>query len=122
MSRVIHFEIPADKPDRAAEFYSTVFGWQIQKWPGAQDYWLASTGPEGGPGINGGLLRRPHPGAATCNTIGVKSIAESLAKITKSGGKLVVPKMGIPGIGHLAYCSDTEGNIFGVMQADKSAS
>jgi len=122
MSRVIHFEIPTDNPDRAAEFYRSAFGWQIQKWPGPQDYWLASTGPEGEPGINGGLLRRPHPGAVTCNTIGVKSMDESLAKIAKSGGKVVVPKMAVPGIGHLAYCSDTEGNIFGVMQPDKSAS
>jgi hypothetical protein len=29
--------------------------------------------------------------------------------------------MPVPGVGWLAYCKDTEGNIFGMMQADKSA-
>lgn len=122
MSRVIHFEIPTDNPDRAAEFYRTVFGWQIQKWEGPQDYWLVSTGKDSEPGINGGLMRRQHPGAGTCNTIGVASLDEAIANITKHGGKIVVPKMAIPGVGYLAYSSDTEGNIFGVMQADKRAS
>ncbi len=31
MSRVVHFEIPTDNPERAAGFYREVFGWQIQK-------------------------------------------------------------------------------------------
>jgi len=121
MSRVIHFEIPADNPDRAVEFYRTVFGWEIQKWAGPQEYWLACTGPDSQPGINGGLMRRQYPGAGTCNTIGVVSLDQAIANITKHGGKVVVPKMAIPGVGYLAYCSDTEGNVFGVMQADKTA-
>jgi predicted enzyme related to lactoylglutathione lyase len=29
--------------------------------------------------------------------------------------------MPIPGVGWLAYCKDTEGNIFGLMQADPKA-
>jgi len=121
MSRVIHFEIPADNPDRAVEFYRMVFGWEIQKWAGPQEYWLVSTGPDSQPGINGGLMRRQYPGAGTCNTIGVVSLDQAIAHITKHAGKVVVPKMAIPGVGYLAYCSDTEGNVFGVMQADKTA-
>jgi predicted enzyme related to lactoylglutathione lyase len=39
----------------------------------------------------------------------------------RAGGKLVMPKMPIPGVGYFAYCEDTEGNLFGVMQADKNA-
>lgn len=121
MSRVIHFELPADNPDRAVEFYKKVFGWQIQKWPGPTDYWLVNTGAEGEPGINGGILRRQHPGAGTCNTVGVGSVDEAVAAITKSGGRVAVPKMPIPGVGYLAYCTDTEGNVFGVMQPDANA-
>ena len=29
--------------------------------------------------------------------------------------------MAVPGVGWLAYAKDTEGNIFGLMQADPSA-
>ena len=121
MSRVIHFEIPADNPERAAEFYREVFGWQLQKWQGPQEYWLVTTGPEGQPGINGGLMRRTNPGAGTVNTIGVASVDKCAAAIEKKGGKTVVPKMAIPGVGYLAYCMDTEGNTFGILEADQAA-
>jgi predicted enzyme related to lactoylglutathione lyase len=121
MSRVIHFELPADNPERAVEFYKKVFGWNFQKWEGPQEYWLVSTGPKTQPGINGGLLRRQHPGAGTCNTIDVASVDQAVANITKHGGKNVMPKTALPGVGYLAYCSDTEGNVFGLMQADQNA-
>lgn len=121
MPRIIHFELPADNPERAAEFYKNVFGWQFQKWEGPQEYWLITTGPKDQPGINGGLMRRQHPGAGTCNTVDVASVDGAVTTITKHGGKNVVPKMAIPGVGYLAYCSDPEGNVFGLMQADPNA-
>ncbi len=37
------------------------------------------------------------------------------------GGKLIMPKTPIPGVGYFAYCEDPEGNLFGVMQADSNA-
>src|SRR5882762_7349395 len=57
MSRVIHFEIPASDPERASAFYKKVFGWKIEKWPGPMEYWMVTTGAEGAPGINGGLMK-----------------------------------------------------------------
>ena len=58
MPRVVHFEIHADDPERAISFYQSVFGWQFQKWEGPLEYWMIITGPEGTPGINGGLVNR----------------------------------------------------------------
>jgi len=55
MPRVIHFEIVADKPERAMKFYKEVFAWDFNKWNGPQDYWLVKTGEDSQPGINGGL-------------------------------------------------------------------
>ena len=128
MPRVIHFEIHAQEPERARKFYSGTFGWEITKWNGPQDYWLVKTGPDGQPGINGGLLRRMGPGPVdgqavtsyVC-TIDVPSVDEYVKKITAAGGTPAVPKMAIPGVGYLAYMKDTEGNIFGIMHADPSA-
>ena len=34
MNRVVHFEIQAEEPERAAKFYNKIFGWTIEKWPG----------------------------------------------------------------------------------------
>jgi hypothetical protein len=35
--------------------------------------------------------------------------------------KQLSPKTTIPGVGYHAYCQDTEGNVFGIMQDDPSA-
>ena len=125
MSRVIHFEIHAEQPERAVQFYTDCFGWQFNKWPGEWDYWLIKTGPSAEEGIDGGMVKRmgaaPHDGQpvnAFCCTIDVVNLDESLAKVLAAGGTLALPKMPIPGVGWLAYAKDTEGNIFGLMQAD----
>jgi uncharacterized protein len=120
MSRVIHFEIPASDPERASAFYRKVFGWKIEKWPGPMEYWMVTTGTDGVPGINGGLMRNTTV-KTTTNTIGVESVDAAVKASTGARGKLVMPKTPIPGVGYFAYCEDTEGNLFGVMQADKNA-
>ena len=121
MPRVVHFELSADNPEREIQFYTKVFGWKIEKWKGPQDYWLITTGPDKQPGINGAIMRRPDPKATTINSIDVPSVDDFSTEITKNGGKVVTPKMPIPGIGYFAYCQDTEGNTFGIMQSDQSA-
>jgi hypothetical protein len=120
MPRVIHFEINADDPKRAVEFYEKVFGWKINKWEGPAEYWLINTGDEKQPGINGALMERMDK-ATTINTVEVPSIDEYVKKIVKAGGKQVSKKNAIPGIGYFAYCADTEGNIFGIMQPNPKA-
>ena len=119
MSRVIHFEIPVDDANRASKFYTSVFGWKIEKSP-MMDYWLVTTGPDAEPGINGALNTRENL-KVTTNTVSVNSVDAALTKVTKAGGKGLTPKMPIPGVGWFAYCQDTEGNTFGIMQADLKA-
>jgi predicted enzyme related to lactoylglutathione lyase len=126
MGRVVHFEIQADDPERAIDFYATCFGWQFTKWDGPVDYWLITTGPDDQPGINGGLMRREAPlsgqgfGSFAC-TIDIINIDETIAIVTQHGGAVTKDKMAVPGVGWMAYVKDTEGNVFGVMQADSSA-
>jgi predicted enzyme related to lactoylglutathione lyase len=126
MPRVVHFEIHADDPERAAKFYNQVFDWKVEKWKGTEDYWLVTTGLDNEPGINGGLMKREEPASrnsiiAYVCTVGVDSVDKFAEKITANGGSIVAPKMAIPGVGWLAYCKDTEGNMFGIMQSDEAA-
>jgi predicted enzyme related to lactoylglutathione lyase len=121
MSRVIHFEIPANDPEKLSDFYKKVFGWKFEKWGGPIEYWMVVTGAEGQPGINGGFLRKGGPVTGTTNTIGVESADDSIKSIEKAGGKVVMAKTAIPTIGYFAYLQDPEGNIFGVMQPDPNA-
>ncbi len=120
MPRVIHFEIHAEDPKRATEFYERVFDWRIKKWEGPAEYWLVTTGEDKKPGINGGIMRRVGKGS-TWNTIDVPSVNEFLERILKAGGKVVQKKTVVPGVGYMAYCADTEGNVFGIMQEDPKA-
>ena len=120
MTRVIHFEIPADDPDRAIAFYKKVFGWKVEKWDGPLDYWMVNTGDEKAPGINGAIMKRGDV-KNTTNTLGVESLEASIAAVTKASGTLIMPKTPIPGVGYFAYCLDPEGNLFGMMQADVNA-
>jgi predicted enzyme related to lactoylglutathione lyase len=119
--RVVHFEIDAEKPERAIKFYEKVFGWKIEKWKGPIDYWLVMTGNEKEPGIDGGLGKRTEAEPSTVNTIDVPLVDEYVKTIVKNGGSIVRPKMPVPGVGWMAYFKDPEGNLWGIMQIDINA-
>ena len=125
MGRVIHFEIHADDPERAAAFYRAVFGWNARHMP-QMNYWLIDTGA--GEGINGGLLRRMGPppvegqpvNSLVC-TVAVDDVDAAVRAAVKAGGALALAKMAIPSVGWQAYVKDTEGNIIGLHLADSAA-
>jgi predicted enzyme related to lactoylglutathione lyase len=48
-------------------------------------------------------------------------VDEFVRKINENGGKVIVPKFAVPGVGYMVYCADTEGNVFGIMEEDTSA-
>lgn len=125
MARVVHFEIHAQEPARAAEFYKNVFNWEISQW-GNEQYWIVKTGEKDEPGIDGGIMKRHgeidgEAVIAYVCTIDVDSLDYYAEKVINSGGENVVAKMAVPGVGWLAYFKDTEKNIFGIMQSDPEA-
>ena len=126
MGRLVHFEIHAEDPERAIEFYKAVFGWGVTKWEGPVDYWLVDTGEESDPGINGAIMRLTEsgqpasapgdaPNAFIC-TVEVGSIEDTEKAVPDAGGEQVSPRQDIPGVGKVSYFRDTEGNIFGALE------
>ena len=118
-NRVMHFEIPSDNPKKNIKFFKDVFGWKFSRF-GKDEYWLAKTGNEKFPGINGAVMKKVHPKQPVVNTIAVKSLEGTIKKIKKAGGKIVKPKMTIPKVGWLAFFADPDGNIHGVIQPMKA--
>ena len=122
MSRVIHFEIQADDINRAKDFYEKTFGWKIgqmmTKEKGGMDYWGLTTGPDGTPGINGGMYQRPmdNPLHTYDCTLNVEDIDKAMEAVRANGGNIQGEKMEIPGVGWFARAIDTEGNKFGIIQ------
>jgi predicted enzyme related to lactoylglutathione lyase len=120
----IYFEIQADDPKRAANFYSQVFGWKFSEVPGLPvPYWTIETG-----GSRGGLLKRPAPrppaqtgtNAFVCS-LEVENFDATAKEIEKVGGTVALPKFAVPGTCWQGYFVDTEGNTFGIFQVDASA-
>lgn len=128
MSRVIHFELHAEQPERAIAFYTRVFGWAFHRWDGPIDYWTITTGPAEEKGINGGMIQRfgPNPvngqpvNAYVC-TVEVDALDEFVTQSIDAGGRLAVAKFAIAGIGWMAYVHDPEGNILGLIQKSTDA-
>jgi predicted enzyme related to lactoylglutathione lyase len=119
---IIHFEIPADDIEKLRKFYSGLFGWKIEKIPGSMEYWGIETVPvdeKGMPlrhGVNGGMIKRQNLQHKPVNYIAVESVDEYTLKIEKLGGKIIVPKMEVPGIGWWAFAIDPEGNQFAIIE------
>jgi predicted enzyme related to lactoylglutathione lyase len=121
MPKINHFEINADDPLRAKNFYEQVFKWTIEKWEGPLDYWIIMAGDEDEEGINGGLQKRENKDDTIFNYIGVESVDKILKKIEQNGGKISKPKSPIPSVGYYAFFEDTEGNRLGIIEDDESA-
>ena len=123
MPRVIHFDLYAKDPERASKFYSNTFGWKFEKWDDPEmkmEYWLVMTGPDGTPGINGGMSRASDMGRNVL-TIDVPDVDEYVQKIKDNGGKITMEKTAIPKVGWFATFQDSEGESMGIMQTDEQA-
>jgi len=123
MATIIHFDISAEKPDRAKKFYEDLFGWKIELMPGPLNYYSIETKDlNGRKGIGGGMAKRENAQqTGIVNFIGVGSIDKSALSVEKLGGKIIQKKQAVPGYGYLAVCLDTENNPFGLFQEDTNA-
>jgi len=120
MANIVWFEISADNVERAKSFYGSLFGWKIEKMPGAMEYWHLDTGGSDDT-PDGGIMKRKEPQQGITNYIGVPSVDEYVDKVQKLGGKTCMPKTAVPQMGYFAICQDTESNMFGLWQMDKNA-
>lgn len=121
MGRVVHFEITAEDPDRAADFYRKAFAWEVTDGGGPDKYLLVTTGPANEAGINGAIMARRKDGQAVVNTIDVDSWERAAEAVRHAGGQVLTEKTAISGVGYFGYCLDTERNVFGILESSPAA-
>lgn len=135
MPTIVHFEIPSDNIERAKKFYSELFGWKIEKWPGTEtgeltsaatgqpmEYWMVTTTDDkGNKALGGGMMKRQMPEHHITNYIGVTSVDEYSSNVKNLGGKVVAPKHAVPGMGYFSLCLDTENNSFAIWESNENA-
>ena len=112
---LFHWELMVKDVDQAIDFYSKVFDWEFDK-KNFPDYPLIKTG--GNPG--GGLLRKPEqvPVSSLNSYFHVEDIDATLARAIALGGRVLAPKMAIPGIGFWALFADPDDIPVGIMQME----
>src|SRR6266480_2840829 len=120
-ANIVWFEIPADNVERAKSFYSSLFGWKIEKFPGPMEYWHIDTGgSDDSP--DGGLMKRQQPQQQGITSyINVPSVDQFAAKVQKLGGKICMPKTPVPQMGYFAICQDPENNTFALWEKSENA-
>jgi len=120
----IYFEIQADDPKRALDFYSRIFAWKFSEVKGLPvAYWTIETG-----GARGGLLQRsaktPPPQCGTnafvCS-LEVENFDATAKMIQQLGGIVAFPKFAVPDTCWQGYFVDPEGNTFGIFEVDPKA-
>ncbi len=108
-----HLELNTDDAGKAREFYGKLFSWKFEtaQMPGGPYHMIA---PGEGPG--GGIQKKPMPEAPNMWLvyIQVDAIEPTLKAAPGLGGKVIVPKTAIPGMGHFAILQDPTGAPFGI--------
>jgi predicted enzyme related to lactoylglutathione lyase len=119
-----HFSINADDIARARRFYEKTFGWSFKPW-GPPDFYMIDMG-DPAEKVQGSLQRRRDlaPGlklhAFEC-TISVADVKKVAAAVKANGGKILMDRTILPGIGELIFFQDPEGNVAGAMRYDETA-
>jgi predicted enzyme related to lactoylglutathione lyase len=115
--RVVHYEVPAADADRAAGFYSGLFGYDVG--PSSMEgfeYRMFQTGENDG----GAIMGSESPGSGLVVYMDTDDIDSSVAKVRELGGT-ADDKQPVPTFGWFASCKDTEGNSFSLWQSDPNA-
>ena len=65
-------------------------------------------------------MKELGPQQPVINTIAVDDIDQALAKIS-AAGEIIKAKKAIPAVGWLAFFTDPDDNLFGLLQEDRNA-
>ncbi len=109
-------ELCTADPGRAAEFYGTLFGWQVQDVDMGEfgSYRLAKIGDTAVAGLMG-----PPPGEAMptawSSYVTVTDVDKTLAQALQMGARPAMPAMDVPGVGRMAGFIDPQGAMINII-------
>ena len=116
---VVHFEVVGKDGARLQQYYSELFGWEVDTSNEMNYGVIAREGNLGrnGVGIGGGVGQGPegYDGHVTFY-VAVPDVEQALQKAESLGGKRVMGPEEIMGMVTLGQFTDPEGHLVGVVQ------
>lgn len=109
---IIHVELSSKDHLASGKFYSELFGWEIKQIP-EMDYATFMTGEGVGGGFN--PVSKDYPAGRVMVYVATEDVTATLAKAEELGGKIITPKMEIPGVGWFGTFTDLTGNLVAVL-------
>ena len=123
MFTLAHFAINADDLPATRRFYENVFGWRFSAWGPPGFYQIRP--PDGGDVIGALQQRRDlmsgQPTVGYECTVAVPDVDAVVAAVKASGGRILMDKTTIAGVGDLVFFADPSGNVAGAMRYDPAA-
>ena len=111
---VVQWQIVAKDPEMVTKFYSSVFGWAVQRNNALGYRQLKSSNARG---IDGGIWPSPPEGQNMIQIfIEVNDVDATMAKAAAEGAKVIVPKSALPDGDVMAIMLDPAGLSFGLVQ------
>ena len=122
---VAHFAINADDLGASRRFYEQTFQWTFEPWGPPEFFHIFTAGGER-PGPLGALQRRRdlEPDLRVTGfecTVAVPDADGAARAASASGGRILMERTTITGVGHLVWLADPSGNVVGAMQYDAGA-
>jgi uncharacterized protein len=121
-----YFDLTVHDVGKARAFFEKALGWRFTKFEMPYEYYRIQSGPRDEAGIDGGIggvkdTPTSEGRPMTQVTVPVPNLEDVVARVIAAGGRVVEPRMPIPGIGWYATCAEPGGLKFGLIQADESA-
>ena len=111
-NKVVHFEVCGSDGKKLQDFYSTLFGWNVDA-SNPMQYGLVSDEQAG---IGGGICKAQGKPIVTFY-VAVPDLRAALKKAEGLGGKTVMSPMQVPNGPEIAQFTDPDGNVIGLLKA-----
>jgi predicted enzyme related to lactoylglutathione lyase len=113
----VHVELNSSDPNKAKEFYSKLFDWQLEDVPNPitpdGNYTLIKVGQ----GTGGGIMKSCEGGpGGWLAYVGVQDIHASTEKARSLGAQVLEHVKEVPGLGWLSFIRDPTGAVLGLWQ------
>jgi uncharacterized protein YndB with AHSA1/START domain/predicted enzyme related to lactoylglutathione lyase len=100
----------------AAKFYTKLFGWQTEEFPGPMKYTMFK---QNGQRV-GGLMQPSHEAPPHWLAyVEVESVDATVKTAGELGAKVLMPAMDIPTVGRIAIFQDPQGATLGIFQPER---